>query len=481
MSAMLRVYQLKVTLRNSEPPIWRRVQVRGDITLGDLHHVIQAVMGWHEAHLHEFIAKKVSYGTLYHDYGGWDEVRDEALYRLDQVAKRRGSRLVYEYDFGDSWQHDILVEETLSPEEGIQYPVCLAGERACPPEDVGGIWRYRHFLEAIRDPADPEHKDFLEWIGGSFDPEHFDLQAINEVLRRRFSTDEDMGILAAISYYDGTYQREAVEAALSRQQEITPQLIRLLADVLADPVEFVDDPEFFGHTYAVELLGHFQEARAHDVIVSLFSLPPDLPDELFGDMITEDLPAILLTTCGGSVERIKELLLDREAYDYCRGSAARALVYAVAEGVVPRQEIVTLFGSLFTGAEAASDSDFWDLLTGSVCDLYPEELMDIVTRAFDDGLISGGFVDRESFDIALERGMAYALHKAKEERKRYTPQNFHDRMSWWACFEDEAASLAPAPPAGELPQATVQSKKRKTTRKRKPPPRPPRKKRTKQQ
>ena len=109
---------------------------------------------------------------------------DERKHRLKDVVSRQTSRFTYEYDFGDGWQHEILVENILSPQAGVQYPVCLAGARACPPEDVGGMDGYENLLEAIHNPNHPQHEEHLEWIGDSFDPEAFDLDEINRKLRQ---------------------------------------------------------------------------------------------------------------------------------------------------------------------------------------------------------------------------------------------------------------------------------------------------------
>jgi hypothetical protein len=175
------IYQIKVTLEYSKPPIWRRFLVPGDITLAKLHYVLQMVMGWTNSHLHQFIVGGTYYGEPHPDYGF--EMRDERRVRLNQIAPREGFKFGYEYDFGDSWLHQVLVEKVLPPEPGQRYPVCIKGRRACPPEDVGGVWGYDDFLEAIRDPDHPEHEDYWEWIGGEFDPEAFDLDEINELLR----------------------------------------------------------------------------------------------------------------------------------------------------------------------------------------------------------------------------------------------------------------------------------------------------------
>jgi hypothetical protein len=176
------VYQIKVTLRDSQPPIWRRIQVSSDITLAKLHGILQLVMGWEDTHLHQFLI-----GSEYYGMPDPEEeprrTKDERKYKLRDVVSTEGSQFAYNYDFGDYWQHVLVVEKTLPPQEGTRYPVCLAGARACPPEDVGGISGYESFLQALGDPAHPEHKDFSEWIGDSFDPEAFDVGEINQKLR----------------------------------------------------------------------------------------------------------------------------------------------------------------------------------------------------------------------------------------------------------------------------------------------------------
>jgi hypothetical protein len=176
-------YQLKITLKYSKPPIWRRLLVADDSTLEYLHHVIQAAMGWENDHLHQFIVNDRYFGPR-HGYMRMDDVEDEGRIRLREIAPAEGSRFLYEYDFGDGWEHVILVEKILPRDPEQPLPVCLKGVRACPPEDIGGVWGYDAFLEAIRDPEHPEHDDYAEWVGESFDPEAFDLEAVNATLSR---------------------------------------------------------------------------------------------------------------------------------------------------------------------------------------------------------------------------------------------------------------------------------------------------------
>jgi len=142
-------------------------------------------MGWEDCHLHQFIVRGEYYGPLDPEDREWHmEKGDEEEISISQVAKTgRKVRFIYEYDFGDSWQHEILLEKILEPEPNVAYPRCIEGARACPPEDVGGIWGYGDFLEAISDPNHESHAEMLEWVGGEFDPEKFDLNAVNRELR----------------------------------------------------------------------------------------------------------------------------------------------------------------------------------------------------------------------------------------------------------------------------------------------------------
>jgi len=179
----VQTYQIKVTLRGSHPPIWRRIQVRSDITLAKLHRILQCVMGWQDSHLHQFVIQDQRYGVPDEDDAGPRETKDERKYKLGDVLPGENSQFMYDYDFGDDWQHVLVIEKILSPQENIHCPLCLAGARACPPEDVGGVPGYENFLEAMRDPRHPEHQEFLDWIGGTFDPEEFGVDQVNQKLR----------------------------------------------------------------------------------------------------------------------------------------------------------------------------------------------------------------------------------------------------------------------------------------------------------
>jgi hypothetical protein len=188
-----RVFQIRVVLSEIEPPVWRRLLVPEATTLAGLHRVIQAAMGWEDCHLYRFEIGGVEYGESYED--GWDfgdPLRSARETRLRDVASP-GDVLLYEYDFGDSWEHRIRVEKLLPAEPGREYPVCIGAERACPPEDVGGVGGYAEFLEVMADPSHPDHEGMLEWAGDDFHPDAVDLGAIEAQLRHTRPTATEGG------------------------------------------------------------------------------------------------------------------------------------------------------------------------------------------------------------------------------------------------------------------------------------------------
>jgi hypothetical protein len=176
-------YEIKAELQEVSPPIWRRIRVRSDLTLRTLHHVLQTAMGWTNSHLHQFIFEKDRcYGRPDPDGGEIDWI-DDSKVRLSKVLAGKGHCFTYQYDFGDSWDHTLTVEGVFPIGDERAAAICVAGARACPPEDVGGTGGYEEFLEVIADPEHAEHKNMLRWAGGAFDPEAFDLNRINRQLQ----------------------------------------------------------------------------------------------------------------------------------------------------------------------------------------------------------------------------------------------------------------------------------------------------------
>lgn len=207
------IYQIRITLRGTKPPIWRKLAVPSGVTLGQLHELIQIAMGWSDCHLHGFVLKDKSleknprelarlmtmerFEDMFAgasgmrtfspktDPFGMDldmEGEDEDAVALAEVCPRVKSKLTYEYDFGDGWEHLIEVQKIIDPKPGTEYPVCLSGKLACPPEDCGGVWGYYDMLEAIENPEHESHEDLTDWLDEDFDPQAFDLEEINACL-----------------------------------------------------------------------------------------------------------------------------------------------------------------------------------------------------------------------------------------------------------------------------------------------------------
>ena len=178
------VYQFKVTLQGIKPAIWRRIQVLDTYTFWDFHVAIQDAMGWQDCHLHQFKILNPKTGQV--DFIGIpddEEFLDMEIYpgwkeRISSYFALSNKQASYEYDFGDDWRHKILFEKVLPSEAGLTYPRCIAGKRACPPEDCGGIWGYEEMLNIINNPEHEEYYGQLEWLGGKFNPEEFDPQQV---------------------------------------------------------------------------------------------------------------------------------------------------------------------------------------------------------------------------------------------------------------------------------------------------------------
>lgn len=172
------VFELRVTLSHIEPPIWRSLRVPADVSLSVLHDVLQSAFGWKNSHLHDFHVGDIRFGMA--------DVEDE-MFAVDERAAplgavaRAGSHFMYLYDFGDDWEHEIVVERVDSRGEEPNV-CCTGGERACPPEDCGGPHGYAHMLEVLANPEDEEHEDMKGWAPRGFDPEKFDLTAVNKKL-----------------------------------------------------------------------------------------------------------------------------------------------------------------------------------------------------------------------------------------------------------------------------------------------------------
>ena len=181
----MKTYQIQIALTRFKPKIWRRLLIPSDLLLADFHMIIQISMGWTNSHLHQFIKNRTFYTERMPDDDTWGEMNnvDYKKIKISDLLKKEKEKIVYEYDFGDGWEHDVLLEKILPGDEKRKFLICLAGKMHCPPEDCGGVWGYADLLEILKNPKHEEYDSYMEWLGGEFDPEHFDKDEVNKMLR----------------------------------------------------------------------------------------------------------------------------------------------------------------------------------------------------------------------------------------------------------------------------------------------------------
>lgn len=180
------IFQIQIALKESKPKIWRRILIPSDLSLSKFHGVIQKTMGWTNSHLHQFIKDETFYTVRMPDDDLWEEMNnvDYKKMKVSDLLEKEKEKIVYAYDFGDSWEHDIILEKILPVDTDVKYPVCLDGERNCPPENCGGVGGFSYMLKVLKKPHHEEYESYIQWLGGKFDPEYFDKNKINKLLRK---------------------------------------------------------------------------------------------------------------------------------------------------------------------------------------------------------------------------------------------------------------------------------------------------------
>lgn len=227
------VFQLDVVLRGTTPPIWRRFEVSETMTLAQLHDILQIVMGWTDSHLHRFVINGKEYGRPDYEerWADDDPLRDERRVRLTNLFQVVPTVFLYEYDYGDDWLHVVVVERYWPASANEQYPTCIEGGRACPPEDAGGVYGYEELLAILADPKHEEHEGMRMWAGADFEPEAFDVESVNRALRHHFIVGESNDIsftakqgqyLTFIYDYTQANGRAPAEADIQRFFDTTP-------------------------------------------------------------------------------------------------------------------------------------------------------------------------------------------------------------------------------------------------------------------
>lgn len=183
----MRIFQIQIALKGFRPKIWRRILVPENVLLPDFHKIIQTTMGWTNSHLHHFVKGRSYYVHKTEDdvFVGNNSDIDYAKIKISDLLSFEKDKIIYEYDFGDDWEHDIVLEKILPYDNKLVYPICVKGKMNCPPEDCGGVLRYAYMLEVIKDPEHEDYEELRDWLGEEFDPEFFDIDTVNELLKRK--------------------------------------------------------------------------------------------------------------------------------------------------------------------------------------------------------------------------------------------------------------------------------------------------------
>lgn len=241
-------------------------------------------------------------------------------------------------------------------------------------------------------------------------------------------------LLEIFDLFDGEYKREEVEEALTLREEMIPLLISLLEELTTDPDAYIRANRF-AHNYALALLAHFREPGTHLPIIRAFSIPDEHLDVIWGEALTEHLPALLCRTAGGDYEAVKALVLNREAEQFVRSAALEAIKLGVAQGDLSRDEALAFYATLFDDNLAKPDGYFWPSLVFELVDLYPADFMGKIRELYAKGLVTDEYIPLEEVERIVENGPEKALARLPERLAERMPEDVHEYISWFACFD----------------------------------------------
>jgi Protein of unknown function (DUF1186) len=269
-------------------------------------------------------------------------------------------------------------------------------------------------------------------------------------------------ILQQFEVNEGTFPREAVAHAIAQREAIIPELLRILADAHQD-ITHLHEKNYLAHLYAMYLLAQFREPRAYPLIVQFFSTPGEIALDVTGDVVTEDLGRILASVAHGDIGLITALVENEQANEYVRDAALRSLVSIVACGDRTREDVLAYYQRLLQGRLPRAFSLLWNGLVWSSTHLYPEELYEDITHAYDDGLIENGVIRLEDVEETLHRGKARVLDELRTNQHYRLITDTITEMEGWACFQPTDRPARTALPA--LPFPTAAPLVRTTTKK----------------
>lgn len=224
---------------------------------------------------------------------------------------------------------------------------------------------------------------------------------------------------------------------MARREDIAPELLRILEDTVERASELQAGSDYMAHLYAMFLLAQFREPRAYPLVVRYASLPDDVLDSLSGDFVTEDLSRVLASVCGGDLSGIQSLIENQSVSQWARGAAVASLAMMVATGQKSRDEIVSYYAELFQGKLEKDWSHVWDALVSRSSDLYPDELLDDIRQAYEEGLVDECYIGFDDVMRDLAQGKDRILARLAENPHRRLIDDTVAEMRWWACFQQD--------------------------------------------
>ena len=242
-------------------------------------------------------------------------------------------------------------------------------------------------------------------------------------------------ILKKIKYNEGTFPREAVNEAIKNQELIIPELLKIIEFTKDNIEELNEDEEYFAHIYAMYLLSQFREKSAHQLITDFFSIYEDIPLNITGEVVTEDLSRILASVYDGNDNLIKSLIENKELNEYVRAAALESLLVLVAAGIKPREKIISYFKELFNGKLEREFSYVWNTLIMRSTSLYPKEVYDEIKLAYRDDLIEAFFIDLQTVEEVIKKGKEKTLRKLQNDSRYTLIKDTISEMQNWNCFQ----------------------------------------------
>ena len=245
-------------------------------------------------------------------------------------------------------------------------------------------------------------------------------------------------LLEEIEYNNGKFPEVQLKEIINRKEEFIPELLETLKDAKENYEEIIEKPDYFAHIYASFLLAQFKEKQSFKLILDLVSLPEELSDDLFGDLITEELHKILASVCGGDTEPIKRLVEDSSINEYVRCAAIKVFIVLLGEGVMSQGEVIEYYKSLFEGKLEKEFSQTWNELICSSCEAGPKELYEYIKKAYKDGLVEDEVITLEDVDDAIKIHDKEKFPNLRKEGYSYIEDTIAE-IRCWACFSKEDA------------------------------------------